>query len=227
MEKLGNKKTLGVFAALPAAAVLAFASLAVLPGCQTAPYEQADSQVNGAKTVKSSLVEGQKQVETTTKVLSELTDTTQSKDSRSLFSQYVSQISKVDAAGKNLAASHAAFKTASTNFLNARSAQINAIANPEVRTAADTRLKDAKAKFQALSAQIDSIQADYAPLVSQFNDIKTLLGNDLSKDGLNTASGVTKQVYEKANALRLKTNDVVATIDKFTAEVTPESAPKK
>jgi uncharacterized phage infection (PIP) family protein YhgE len=227
MEKLRLKKALGFWASVPMVALLGCGVMLVMPGCQSQPYDQADSQVSNAKGVKVALLDGQKQVEATTKALNDLTDPSKTKDSKAQFAVYSGQIGKLDTAAKDIATSSAALRTASNNFFTARSSTINSIANPEVRNTADARLKDAKAKFQTLAAQIDSIQADYQPLVTQFNDLKTLLASDLSKSGLTAASEVTKRAYDQANALRLKTTDVVGQIDTFMAEVAPEAAPAK
>ncbi len=212
-----------------ACALMLAAGIAVvgMAGCQEQPYQQATSQLNDAKSVQATLISSQKEVELATKYLTDLTAPSQGGvNSKALFDKYSSQVSRVEGCSKNNADSIVAFKASSGKYFASRASQINLIANPDVRNAADASLKDAKAKYQALIVQVDSLNADYPPLVSQLKDLRTLLGNDLSRAGLESADKVTKAAYDKANALRLKTNDVTAALDAFVAQITPESAPK-
>jgi hypothetical protein len=223
-------KNFGLSGASAAMILLGGMVLAALPGCQSHAYEQADTQVADAKGVRGALVHGQKEVDATSKALSDLTgkQTSAGVNSKALFDKYAAELATLGEASKKLNASIATFKETSSKFFAARSGQINSIANPDVRNSADASLKDSKAKFQALATQVDGVAAEYPGVIAAFNDLKTLLSNDLSKSGLESASKVTGAAYEKANNLRLKTDAATAAIDAFTAEVAPATvAPAK
>jgi DNA repair exonuclease SbcCD ATPase subunit len=90
----------------------------------------------------------------------------------------------------------------SQQYFSTWDTQIADIQNEDIRERSVERRKTIEANFNKIKAEYTEVRAEFKPLLSDLQDVRTVLSNDLTMDGLKSIDKTVKNVAGKSEDVR-------------------------
>ena len=100
------------------------------------------------------------------------------------------------------------------------------IQNEQLKAASKARRDELMPKIDALKQAFTSVQETFAPFMQGLKDLKIFLGNDLSEQGIVTASSLMSQCNADGEKLQSDVSTAMATYEQLAMSLTPGGRPK-
>jgi hypothetical protein len=214
---------------------LAFACAALMAGCASSGYKQADKTGEAINTLRNDVLNIKTAVDTTLKSMDDLAAAA-STDPRKPYEAFAKNVDKVEAAGNKAKKNAEAMHAKGEAYFQQWEQQISQVQNEKIRQLAQER----RAKLQEAFGNIKKSAADakesFPIFLSDLKDLRTLLSTDLTVQGIAAAKGIFKKtksegqdVQKHLDAVEAELNTVVAAITAAKIPETPaaDAEPKK
>jgi phage-related protein len=116
-------------------------------------------------------------------------------DLRPQFDKFSGDLNQLQSLAEDVNDKAADMQAKGQDYFKDWNQQLALIKNEDVRTRSAKRAKDVEAKFIAINGSFQEVKSSFKPFMSDLQDIKTYLGNDLTPAGIDAI----KKTVAKAN----------------------------
>ena len=99
------------------------------------------------------------------------------------------------------------------------------ITDATVRATAEERRERVASRYDSIDRDAQALRAAYDPFITKLRDLQTVLANDLTYPGIQSAKPAFDDIRVTATSLRSKVDAVVANIDESTMRLAPSTKP--
>jgi len=198
-----------------AVALITLASITPAIGAEST--EQAKEVQKKIEALRIEAVGVRRQVGMTLESLNRLQS--ESVDLREQFTQYTEALAKMEAQAKVARERAEAMGKEGRAFFNSWEQQIGSIANTEVRELAKARYDKRAKSYQKIIASMGEVRELAKPFMSDLNDLKTLLGAELSRETVTSAKKLFQQANLRGGDVTESLADVETALDRVGGEL--------
>jgi hypothetical protein len=193
-----------------------------LAGCATQEtgYQQADRTSRRIADFRDQVVEIQRAVDGVTASLVGLVEAPGG-DPRRPYRQFNRAVDRLEAADAKANKRADRMRAQGREFFSGWEQEVQSIRNDELRQAAEERRTQLDTEFRSISRVIVELRDVFRPWVKDVNDLRTVLGRDLTVSGMDRARGVVNQVQANAAKVQAALNALVSQLEAVEARMTP------
>ena len=198
--------------------------LAVVAGCQSDPYKQAEKANNSLADTKTELITDKNTLKMTVDDLNDLIYHPAA-DLRPQFEKYSSDVSALD---KSTMASRKSAKSMTMNresYLAQWRSETASIQDTDIRMRAMDRINMTEKNFSVLTDKLMAADDAVEPVVSELKSIDTYLGGDLTAGGIKLISDRATDAKNKSITVNEKIDAAVMELDKTSDMISPTTMP--
>jgi len=148
------------------------------------------------------------QIQTAVKSLEALTSQTKG-DLRPTYEAFTTAIAETQSSAKYTVARATKMRDDMVNYFTKWQSEVAAINNPDVKASAQKRLSSVQQGYEQLTSDLTVVGQQFKPLLSDLNDIKTALDNDLTVGGVKNLKKVSKSASSQMESLHKSLNGVL------------------
>ena len=206
--------------------VLALGTVAaLLAGCATSGYKQADKTGEGIAEFRNEVVKARQAVDAAMVSLSRISETA-TNNPRKAYDAFAKSVERVEAARASSGKRAAEMKATGREYFREWDKQLVEINNPEIRKLAQQRKAQLSDDFDKVGPLVQKAKADFDPFYSDLTDLRTFLANDLTVTGIDSAKGIMKKTRADGTKLQESLDDLIAEMNGISATLTPAKAAK-
>lgn len=205
-----------------------FATLSLLvtvvgaAGCSSG-YKQGSKTSESVMTASQAIEDGRAQIDKVTASLNKLVNA-QNQDLRPLFKDYSSNVDKLDSIAKDVKKRAEEMKSKGQAYFKEWDAELAKINNEDIKTRSADRRTDVEQSFQRLSDASQKLKSVYQPLMSDLQDIRTALNNDLTPAGVQNIKPIAERVISEAAQVKDAAGQVSAEFSALGVKMAPGTA---
>jgi ABC-type transporter Mla subunit MlaD len=140
------------------------------------------------------------QLQTAVKSLEALTSQ-KTGDLRPTYQSFTTAIAETQESAKFTVDRAAKMRDDMVNYFTKWQSEVANINNPEVKASAQKRLTSVQQGYEQLTGELASVGQQFRPLLSDLNDIKAALDNDLTVGGVKNLKKVSQSASSQMGAL--------------------------
>jgi Protein of unknown function (DUF2959) len=172
-----------------------------LAGCSSG-YKAGTKTSESIMAAAQRLEDGRTQIDVTRASLLKLVSASPGADLRPLFKDYSSNVDKLDAIAKDVKKQADEMKAKGQAYFKEWDAELAKINNEDIRKRSAERRAAVEKSFQNIRDKQQVLAAEYKPLMSDFQDIRTALNNDLTAGGIASIKPIADRTA--GEAIRVK-----------------------
>jgi len=161
-------------------------------------------------------------IDATVASLNKLTSAPAGADLRPLYKDYVSKVDALDEGAKDAKKRAEQMKAKGDAYFNEWDKQIAEMNNEEIRTQSAARRAEVKSSFQNIRTKSQTVADTYKPLMSDLQDIKTALNNDLTPGGISSIQPIADRVASQATKVKSAAADLAAEFKAVGVKMSPK-----
>lgn len=165
-------------------------------GCASTPLERKDAASSSLVELRDSMVAIRGQIEQTLTSLNRLTSAPPSA-LRDAFRQYATDADKIAQQAVTVDKESRQMRSRSDEWLAGWQKSYVGVNDPELKALSERRRAQALGRFQNIDGSLAAAREAFAPFVASLQDVKKVVGNDLTPNGVAAVSGTT--VVQNAN----------------------------
>jgi chromosome segregation ATPase len=203
-----------------ATALAALLALTLAPAPRTSAAESTDQAQKVRDRIESLRLESVKvrhQVEVTVYELNRLQS--ENIELREQLTKYTAELLKMEEQAKIVRDQAEAMSQQGQVFFKVWEEQIAAIANPKIREQAQGRRDKRLKSYQKIADAMNEVRALARPFLSNLNDLKTLLGSELTRESVVSAEKLITEANFAASDVVEALKDVETALDRVAAEL--------
>ena len=194
----------------------------LLAGCATQKtgYQQADRTSKRIADFGDQVLEMKVAVDEVTRTLSGLVEapTADPRKAHRLFTRAVDRLEAADAKANQRADR---MRTEGREFFSGWEQELQSIQNDELRATAQERRAHLDGEFRGISRVIVELRDVFRPWVKDVNDLRTVLGRDLTVSGIDRARGVISGVQDDSAEVQRALDNLISQVELVQAKLTP------
>jgi len=193
----------------------------MLAGCATQKpgYQQADRTGRRIAAFRDQVVEIKVAVDEVTSALATLADAPSS-ELRNANRRFARSVDRLEAADAKANRRADRMRAEGREFFGGWEQEVQSIQNDELREAAQERRVQLDAEFRAISRVIVELRDVFRPWVKDVNDLRTVLGRDLTVAGVDRVRGVMSGVQDTSARVQLSLNTLISQLESVEAQLT-------
>jgi chromosome segregation ATPase len=186
--------------------------LALVSGCGGKSYDRAEARVESMNQVREGLAKGKSQISTVLTSLDQVVMNAKS-DPRPAYNKLTEDIATLDGLREDARKRAEAMRARAQEYFSAWEKEMASVKNPELSKLSETQRTKARAEFEKLKSQSDTLKASYEAFSADLHDLHNFLGNQLNPTGIAASSKVIAKV-------KVSGNKVNKEIDSFSTKLT-------
>ena len=202
------------------------AVVALLSGCATSGYKQADKTGAGIAEFRNEVVNLKQAVDGAMVNLTKITEVAAS-DPRKAYQAFAKSVDNVEKSRAKAGKRAASMKAAGEAYFEQWEAQLANIDNPEIRNLAAERKAKLSEIFGKLRPQLEQARDDFDPFLADLKDLRTFLGQDLTIAGVDSAKSILKKTRDHGMQLQKSLDSLIDEMNSVSAALTPAKLPVK
>ena len=202
------------------------AVVALLSGCATSGYKQADKTGAGIAEFRNEVVNLKQAVDGAMVNLTKITEVAAS-DPRKAYQAFAKSVDNVEKSRAKAGKRAASMKAAGEAYFEQWEAQLANIDNPEIRNLAAERKAKLSEIFGKLRPQLEQARDDFDPFLSDLKDLRMFLSQDLTIAGVDAAKGILKKTRDHGATLQKSLDGLIDEMNSVAAQLTPAKVPVK
>ena len=199
---------------------------AMLSGCATSGYKQADKTGAGIASFRDEVVNLKHAVDGAMENLNDTAETAAT-DPRKAFQAFAKSVDKVESARAKVGKRAADMKAAGDAYFKQWEAQLANINNPEIRNLAQERKAKLNVIFGKLRPLVEQSKADFDPFLADLKDLRTFLNQDLTIAGVDAAKGIIQKTRDHGVVLQKSLDGLIDEMNSIAAQLTPAKMAEK
>lgn len=168
--------------------IACFGAAALLAGCATKGYNQADRTAATLQTAAQRVDQGTGQLSATLTALTNLANNPGG-DLKTQFATFDQNLRQLASVTKDISAKAAAMQKRGAAYFQTWDEELAKIQNEDIRQRSAQRRSEVMAQFEGVKTSYIAARDALGPLVSELNDIRTALSADLTAQGLAAIQG--------------------------------------
>ena len=187
----------------------------VVSSCGTTPVKRQERAADTLSDVTEGMVATRTQIDKTLTSLNALMSAPPNK-LRDAYDQYVKDVDRMSKLAQEHQKHSQQLRERSAAWLSGWQKSHGEIQNPDLRTVSEGRRAQVMTRFDTINGSTAAAQQSFGPFLQNLQDVKRVLGNDLSSRGIDAvaASGAVQQANANgpavARALDVATSDLQA-----------------
>jgi len=177
------------------------ALLGVLAGCASTGYDKATATGTALQATAQQVSLGSAQLTETMAFLNNLVERPQA-DLRPQFEKFSTALDQLQALAKDVNDKATDMQAKGQDYFKAWDQQLATIKNEDIRTRSAKRQQEVAAKFQTMNGDYQEAKTAFKPLMSNLQDIKTYLSNDLTANGIASIKKTVAQANQEVPPLK-------------------------
>jgi chromosome segregation ATPase len=183
----------------------------------------ADSAVEAAivkskiQNLRSGCAQGRNQIALTLEELSRLL--APGVELRPQFDRFKAELAKLEGQAASAREKAAEMRERGQTFFADWEAQVKSIQNEKIRESAASRMEKRKKSYGRIIASMQEAKDQFAPFMSDLNDIKTLLEGELTAQSVASAKDLIKKANYAGSDVQEALVDVEKELDRVSAEL--------
>lgn len=199
-------------------AMLLFGTAALTGGCATTGMDRSAKASNSIREVDSEIRKMSTQIDVTANSLYALVTPGQA-DLKKPFEKYADNLAKLDKEGKTVLKRLDEMKVNSKEYFGEWEKQGDTFTNPEIRELSQQRRSYLAEVYARVPAAGAGIKGSYHDYLTDLQEIKKYLSNDLTPQGIEGITPVAKKSVRDLDSLKLSLQPVIAALDEIKAEL--------
>lgn len=199
----------------------ALAATTLFTGCgSTAGYKQADKTGTGIAQFREELTRAKLAVDDTVKSLGQVAVTANT-DPRPAFVQFSKSLANLEATAAKAKTRAQDMKAQGQAYFASWEAQLAQIKNPEIKNLAVQQRAKLQATFANIRTVAAPLQAQFDPWLSDLQDLRKYLSNDLTISGVDAAKSLFARTQTEGFEVQKSMDALVAELNTVAATLTP------
>lgn len=199
----------------------ALAATTLFTGCgSTAGYKQADKTGTGIAQFREELTRAKLAVDDTVKSLGQVAVTANT-DPRPAFVQFSKSLANLEATAAKAKTRAQDMKAQGQAYFASWEAQLAQIKNPEIKNLAVQQRAQLQATFANIRTVAAPLQAQFDPWLSDLQDLRKYLSNDLTISGVDAAKSLFARTQTEGFEVQKSMDALVAELNTVAATLTP------
>jgi len=165
-------------------------------GCASTPVERRDAASSSLAELRDSMVATRGQIEQTLASLNGLTSAAPD-ELRDAYRQYANDADKIAQQAATVDKESRQMRSRGDEWLAGWQKSQADVNNPELKALGEQRRAQALARIQNIERSLAEARQAFAPFVANLQDVKQVVGNDLTPNGVAAVSGTA--VVQNAN----------------------------
>jgi hypothetical protein len=193
----------------------------LLAGCATQKtgYQQADRTSKRVADFSDQVLEMRVAVDEVTRTLAGLVEAPAA-EPRKAFRQFTRAVDRLEAADAKANRRADQMRAEGREFFSGWEQEVQSIQNDELRAAAQERRAHLDGEFRSISRVIVELRDVFRPWVKDVNDLRTVLGRDLTVSGIDRARGVISGVQDDSAGVQRALNNLISQVELVQAKLT-------
>jgi hypothetical protein len=214
--------------------VLVVSACAALAGCgssdsgkKTAGEQRASATVTGLKETRAEIVAGRAQIDKTISSLTALRDGQGALQTE--FAAFNDNIKRTEEHRQKIRTRADHMRARAGDYQAKWRAEMAKVDDPALRAAANERADKVRQRFDVITDKATEARNAYEPFMKQLKSVQTYLSNDLTPEGIQSASAVFDKAAADGKVVLEKIDAVVAELDSVASSMGPAAgaAPAK
>ena len=196
------------------------AVVALLSGCATSGYKQADKTGKGIAEFRAEVINLKQAVDGAMADLAATTETAAT-DPRKAFKAFAKSVDNVEKSRAKAGKRAASMKAAGDAYFEQWEAQLANISNPDIRNLAAERKAKLNEIFGKLRPLLERAKTDFDPFLADLKDLRTFLSQDLTITGVDAAKDIIAKTREHGVTLQKSLDELIDEMNSIAAALTP------
>ena len=194
-------------------------------GCASTPYERREATSGSLVDLRDSMVATRGQIEQTLASLNGLTSAPPDQ-LRETYKQYAEDTDKIAKQAVTVDEESRQMRSRSKEWLAGWQKSQAEVQDPELKALSESRRAQALERIQNIDRSLAEAREAFAPFVENLQDVKQVVGNDLTPNGVAAVSGTAVvQNANQAGTTAARALDVtIAELEALTQTLTPAAS---
>lgn len=198
----------------------------LLTGCSTTGFQQADKTGAGIAEFRKDITAAKTAVDETVKALGQVAVTANT-DPRPAYQQYVKSLANLESAADRAKKQGENVKSQGQAYFTNWEKQLAELKNPDIKKLAEQQKAKLQATFDSIKTVAAPLKAQFDPWLSDLNDLKNYLSNDLSISGVDAAKSLITKTQNEGLQVQKSMDALVAELNTVAATLTPADVKSK
>ena len=181
-----------------------------LAACGAAGPKRIDATTSSMSDTKSMLDRGGEQVAS---VVTAARAIESAQDRTRAFEDFSKAMDRLEADAKKAQSAWASLTSRTEEYLKAWEAESAGLSSDASKQVAASRREAFASRFASLQADLASVKSAYGDLMTKLSDIRILLANDLTQDGIDAVRPFVTEVEKSASLLQANIGKLSAKLD--------------
>jgi hypothetical protein len=191
-------------------------------GCSSSSgYKEGAKTSERVMTVSRTLEDASAQVGKVEASLSKLTSASAGANLQPLFKDYSSNLDRLDAMANDARKRADEMRAKGASYFKEWDAELAQIHNEDIKSRSAQRRTEVEQAFQRVSDKSQTLRDAYRPLMSDLQDIRTALNNDLTTGGVSSIKPVAQRVAGEADSVKKAIAALAAEYESLGARMSP------
>lgn len=186
----------------------------VAAGCASTPVQRQENVEESLSDVKQDLIQTRTQLDKTLESLTALVNSS-ADDIKKSYTQYASDVNALKRQAADLQKSRDRLRARRENWLTAWQDSYKNIQNPELKSVSEERRSEVVTRFDEIGSLYASAADAFIPLLRDLDDVRMVVGNDLSPRGVSAVAGtdVVQNASMEGKAVEEHLDDAIDEFD--------------
>jgi hypothetical protein len=201
-------------------AAMTLVAAALITGCKSTGYQQADKTGSGLADFRTEIVNGKKAVDSTLSALDQIA-TSANTNPRQAFERYAKEVANLDSIANKARKRGQEMKDQGQAYFAQWEQQLSQVKDENIRKLAQDRKAKLQESFDKIREYTEPLKEQFDPWMSSLKDLQSYLSNDLTVTGVAAA----KKPFAKAKSDGLKVqksmDKLIEELNELAATLTP------
>lgn len=196
--------------------------VAAVTGCASSPVERQQGVAKSLADVKNDMVDTRTQVDKTLTSLDTLLHTAPGGVAQA-YTQYAADVAALKGRADEMRESREQLREHRDDWLTAWNESSERVQNPELQQISEQRQNQIARRFDRIKTSFDAATEALTPLIQSLDDVRIVVGNDLTRRGVNTVAdtSVAQNAYAKGTEVGHVLSDAIDNIDSLASVLEP------
>jgi hypothetical protein len=182
-----------------------------LAACGAAGPKRIDATTSSMRDTKLMLDRGAEQV---TSVVTAAKAIESAQDRTRAFEDFSKAMDRLEADAKKAQSAWASLTSRTEEYVKAWEAESAALSSDASKQVAASRREAFASRFAALQSDLAAVKSSYGDLMTELSDIRILLANDLTQDGIDAVRPFIAAAEKSASTLQMNIGKLSAKLDR-------------
>ena len=206
-----------------ALAVTAFTAVALMAGCATSGYKQADKTGEGISAFRGEVVNTKTAIDNTLKALDQVAVTATS-DPRPAFEKFSKEVGNLESSAEKSRSRAQSMKEKGDAYFAQWEQELAQVKDDNIRKLAQERRAKLQTSFGEIRKVAEPLKTQFDPWMSSLKDLETYLKNDLTINGVAAAKDLFAKSKSEGLKVQKSMDDLLAELNTVAATITPAKA---